>query len=228
PPATDLAKSTDRAGSKKRRAARFTRQPVAFLYKLAVRLPSLRVRRALLFHLLDQFNLNVDADLLAHQHAASLDGHIPDQAPILAVDGGGGAEACGDHGAERAGRLTVILDIQRHRLGNATDGQIAVQFARVLAGLLDPRALERDSRVIFNVQEVGRAQMRVAVGLACVDAGRVDLYIDRAIFRVFLVCIHSAAEALKLAAHVGDHHVTNPETNLRVSLINFPSHPDSS
>jgi hypothetical protein len=49
----------------------------------------------------------------------------------------------------------------------------------VLALCRDPGALEPDLRGLFDVEEVGRAQVLVAVGVAGVDARRLDDELDR-------------------------------------------------
>jgi MaoC like domain len=55
--------------------------------------------------LLDRFDLELEARLLAHQEAAGLDGHVPGEPEVLAIDLGGGREA----GAPGDSPSTLVL-----------------------------------------------------------------------------------------------------------------------
>src|SRR6266508_2326608 len=94
-----------------------------------------------LLDLLDQFQLDGDRDRVADQPAASLERHVPVQVPVLAVDLGLRIEA----GAGRTpGCLDLpgVLDREHHRLGDVTDGQVAVELAVGFVEKLDAAALE--------------------------------------------------------------------------------------
>jgi hypothetical protein len=75
--------------------------------------------------------------------------------------------------------------------------------------LLDSGALESDVRVFFDVQEIGRAQMRVAFFVAGVDTGRVDPNFHPCGGRVLFVGFNRARKLLEPAPHGRNHHMSN-------------------
>src|SRR5438067_11568138 len=113
-------------------------------------------RRALLAYELD---VELDGDVLADEEPAGLEGGVPGEAEVLAVDGGGGREP-GAGAAPRIGRDAVELDVEGHRLGHAVDGEVAVERP---AGAVAPHRgrAERPLRVVLDVEEVGAAEVLV-------------------------------------------------------------------
>src|SRR3954467_15897578 len=103
--------------------------------------------------LADGLALNLDLDLLADHHAAGLEDHVVGQAPVLAVDLGLRAEA--EHSlAIRAGGRALELDDQLDRLGDAFDGELAVEDELGAGVRLDAGAAELERRVLLRLEEV--------------------------------------------------------------------------
>ena len=76
-------------------------------------------------------------------------------------------------------RLAEVRHRQRDLLRDAADRQVADHVVAFAALLDDPLALEGDVRELLDVEEVGRAQVRVAIRLVGVDARRLDRELDR-------------------------------------------------
>src|SRR3954452_2050292 len=76
--------------------------------------------------LADGLALNLDLDLLAHHDATGLEGHVPGQAPVLAVDLGVRAEREDALAVAVDGRALELHD-ELDRLGGALDGELAVE-----------------------------------------------------------------------------------------------------
>src|SRR5215831_2699654 len=181
---------------------------------------------AILPHLFarDVLCLDFDADLLADRDAARLERDVPLEAPVLAVDAAAGTDAA-------AGVAPGILDdgrqrlhVQRHRAGDAADGQVA-GHAQVAGGAgrgVDPRRTERDRRVVGDVEEVGAAQVVVALRLARVDAARVDADVDARPRQVLLVDEHGPRDGPQVAAHVRQHQVADLEAGGGVGGVDVP------
>ena len=112
---------------------------------------------------LDQLDVQDDLDLLAHEDAAALDGDVPGQAEVLAVDLGGRLEA-GAGAAPRVGRDAGEVQVEVHLAGDALDGEVAHELVGGHRG-----GGEGHHREAVGVEEVGRRQVRVAVGAAGVD-----------------------------------------------------------
>src|SRR5699024_8122008 len=72
----------------------------------------------------DGLDLEGDADLVAHEHAAGLQGGVPGEVELLAGDLGLGGEADAG-GAEGVGGRAVVLDLEGGGLGHAVDGEVA-------------------------------------------------------------------------------------------------------
>src|SRR5690606_18822518 len=88
----------------------------------------------------DGGDLHGDADLVADEHAAGLEGRVPGEAELLAGDLGGGGEADALV-AEGVGRRAVVLDREGGGLGHAVDREVAVR-GELLAAALDAGADE--------------------------------------------------------------------------------------
>src|SRR4029079_706828 len=82
-------------------------------------------------------------------------------------------------------------------------------------------ALEGDLRVVGDVEEVGRAQVLVALRGIGIDALGVDGELDGAGLRVLRVHLHGALEGVELAAYLGDE-VADLEADGRVLLVDRP------
>src|SRR5581483_457036 len=76
-----------------------------------------------------------------------------------------------------------------------------------------------DGRVGLDVEEVAGAQVLVAVGVAGVDAGSLDLEPDAAVGRVLLVEVDVAGVVGELAADGRDHRVLRGEAEPAVRRV---------
>jgi hypothetical protein len=96
-------------------------------------------------------------------------------------------------------------------VGDAADGQVAVDAPVLGIDLLDALALEGQVGVGVCVEEIGRAQVAVALGVTRVDAGSLDLHVDAGQSRVGFVEVNCTSELLETAAHGRDHKMTDAE-----------------
>src|SRR6185437_2481437 len=122
---------------------------------------------------LKQLDFQADLDLVPDQHAASLERLVPAQAEILAVDLAGGLEAAAGAAPGIFGDGGGCFDRERDWLGHAMDGEIA-GHAVAIAVRADLRGAEGQGRVLLGVEEVGAAQVRIALRLASVEARGLD------------------------------------------------------
>jgi hypothetical protein len=81
----------------------------------------------------DGGDVEVEGDLVADHDAAGVQGGVPGDAPVLAVDLGLALEP-DPVVAERVGGRAGVLEVERDRLGDAPDGQVARDQEGVLAG----------------------------------------------------------------------------------------------
>src|SRR6266511_2311190 len=170
--------------------------------------------------LLDSLDLEFEAGLLADQDASTLERGVPGQAEVLTVELGVGREA-GALVTERALRPAVVLDLERHRPGDAVDGEVARDEEVLRRAPLDPRAAECELRVALDVEEVGRAQVRVPLLVAALDAGCVDLDLDPRAQRV-VGDVDVALDAGELAPHLAHHEMAGNELDGRVDRVELP------
>src|SRR5439155_23983143 len=114
------------------------------------------------------------------------------------------------------------LALERDRAGDAADGQVALDGELAVALRLDAGAGEGEIRVALGVEEVGRAQVRVALGLARVDAGGGDLHLDARIGGVRLVDDDGPFHVGEAAFDRRDHQVLDGELDVRVHGVDLP------
>ena len=86
-------------------------------------------------------------------------------------------------------------------------------FAVALPVTLHPGALEHHFGELIRLEEIGRAQVAVALGVASVDAGGLDVRLDEGHLRMLLVDFEADGEILELAADLRQHHVPCDELN---------------
>src|SRR5581483_8044069 len=121
----------------------------------------------------DRRDVGRDPDLVADEDTAGLERLLPAQ-PELAT-------------AERAARLQADPILALWVFGDAVHGhlelnrvclavhrQLTLDAVVPLLDMLDPGRLERDLRVLLDVEEIGRAKVVVATRLVGVDRGRLD------------------------------------------------------
>src|SRR6478736_1555748 len=78
----------------------------------------------------DELDVEVELDLLRDEHAAALEGHVPLEAPVLAVDLALGGEA-GAGAAPRVAADAVELELELDRDRGALDREIAEELVVV-------------------------------------------------------------------------------------------------
>src|SRR3954454_23399142 len=104
----------------------------------------------------DGGDVELELDLVRHQEATGLERGVPGQAPLLAVEGGAALEA--EAGvAERVLGRAGQLEVDRDRLGDVLDGQVAGDRP-VVAVAGDLGGDEGDLGVGLDVEEVGAVQ----------------------------------------------------------------------
>jgi hypothetical protein len=116
------------------------------------------------------------------------------------------------------------LDVECHRLGNAADGEIAVDEILVAAASDDVGALEGDLRVVGGIEEVVGAKVIVAIGVSRVDAGHVDLPFKRRLGEIAGVETDLAVELSKLTANRRHHHVFDGKADMAVNAVDDERH----
>src|SRR5439155_9565002 len=157
----------------------------------------------------DGLHVELDAHFLSDEHAAGLERKVPGEAPVLAVDFGGRAER-DPLIAHRRGAGALELDLERDRTGDLAHGEVAGQRPGAGRTFLDTGGPERDVRVAVDVEEVGTAEVRVAVDVARLE--RRDLDVDLGMGAFGLVRDGDASRHVgKAAAHLRDHEVSADE-----------------
>src|SRR3954462_2274511 len=121
--------------------------------------------------------LDLDLDRLADEHAAGLEGLVPGEAERLAVELGWGREAA-RVGAPRGGGDAFDDRIEHHGPGHPVHGQVSLEDEPVALVVTDLRAGEGDLGELLGVEEVGAAQVLVALRVTGRDAGGVDRDLD--------------------------------------------------
>src|SRR5690554_2831078 len=128
---------------------------------------------------LDRLYFHLDAHLVGHQHAARLQSLVPFEAPVAPVYLARGLEA-DPLLAPPVLPTSLEQDVERHGLGGVGDGQVP---AHPEAGALLRRgadrlgAAEHDRGLRLGVEEVGAAQVPVAVGGSGIQAGGLDSHL---------------------------------------------------
>ena len=128
--------------------------------------------------LLDGFEVDRHVHVVAQHEAAGVQGLVPVDAVVLAVELDGRLEAA-------RWLPPGSLAKPRNVTGSVTSLEtpcmvrVPVTLYCVLAGRRDLRALEGDLRILLGVEEVGRAQVLVAIRVVGVDRGGLDREDDR-------------------------------------------------
>src|SRR5205085_528721 len=110
-------------------------------------------------------------------------------------------------------RQPLVLDIEDDRPRDVEDREVAVKLQRAVACHFDPRALERERGVLLDVEDVGRAKVRVAVGLTGIDAGGAYAHLDARVFGR-LSDANLAVDVREMASYLRDHQVTGHESHV--------------
>ena len=111
--------------------------------------------------------------------------------------------------------------MQVDRLGDAADGELAVEDDVRAVDRLHAGAAVLEGRVLLRVQEVGALHVPVPLLLAAVEAGRQDRRGDGRLQRV-LTHRDRRGRLAELAPHLADHEVAYQEADalvVRVQLV---------
>jgi hypothetical protein len=168
-----------------------------------------------------QLDVDGDVDVLTDHKAARVEGHVEGHTKIFAVDASLslGAAAHVPPGIFRF--LRQFFHVESYLFGDAVDGQIAGDAEAVTAAGGHPLRLEANARELFDVEKIGALEVRIALLVAGADAGDLDRGFDGRGGRVRGVEVDASAHLVKLALHVGDHHVTYFELRGRVRRVNL-------
>src|SRR5262249_19835918 len=143
---------------------------------------------------------------------------------ILAIDDGGGGEtrpAAPRLPADADRRRAQELRVEHNGLGHAVQGEVAADLVLVLARAQHLRGLERERRVLVDLEEVRAPEVRVALLIAGVDAGRLDRGVDLDRRRIGLVEDDGAREVVEHAVDLGEE-VADLEAHLGVRGVDLP------
>src|SRR3954451_2403897 len=130
----------------------------------------------------DGLDLELDGDLVTDDDTAAVHRHLDVDAEVVAVDLGLGREA-GAVAAVGVRSEAVELQGQGDRAGVALEGQLALDGPVGAVGA-HRGGPEGHLRVVLDVEEVGGADVRVALLLAGVDRGELDRGGDGGLRRV--------------------------------------------
>src|SRR5437660_4464483 len=177
--------------------------------------------------LIERFQVDLNIDIFADQHAATLKRCVPVEAPFFAVQLCFGAQTRNLH-TPGIFPLTVVFCIESHRLRYAAHRQIAEYLVLIATRVLDLRALKGEHRVMLRIEEIGRAQVPIALFIACIDAGSINLCIHPRILRMLFIDMQMPTQHIKMPTHSGEHHVFYRKCSFRMRWINFPCHNERS
>jgi len=92
----------------------------------------------------------------------------------------------------------------------------------VVAEQLHVAAAKSDGRIMFNVEEISAAQMRVAIRLAGPQRAGIDFDFNRGALRACGIEGQPAVDIFEVPADVRDHHVTYTEFRGRMPGFEEP------
>src|SRR5712691_356168 len=167
----------------------------------------------------NRFNLEVQGNLVGDDRSAGLQRGVEVHAEIAPVDLPGSGESS-PRAAHRIRPEAIELEGKRHALRDALERQVAVEDELATLDANASRAVGH-RRVALDLEEVGRPDVPVALLIAGVDRGHVDLGTDRRAGRV-RAGDQLAGEARELAAYLADHHVPDGEADLGVHRVDGP------
>src|SRR6478752_9781093 len=102
-------------------------------------------------------DVNFELDLVADQPAAGLEGDVPVEAPVLAIDLGLGAET-GPPRAVHPGVEAEELDVEVDRLGDVLDRHVGGDHEAIAAPWPDLRRHDADLGVRLGGEEITASQ----------------------------------------------------------------------
>src|SRR5215469_3603349 len=103
---------------------------------------------------LDDLSIDLNIDLIADQHTTGLQRYVPVQIEVLAINRGGNRKSGTPITLHVLG-LAVECRLQHDSPGHAMQRKISLDTVLVLADLFHFGTLERRSRVLLGLKEVG-------------------------------------------------------------------------
>jgi len=192
-------------------------------------LPAATRPRASLGLFEDGLSVDGDFDEIADDNPTPIQRRVPAYAEIEAVDRSRGYEACAGFGAlidailpPRRLPLTQIDNAKFAGAAYAANGQISLDRVIVIAEQFHFAAAKPDAGMMFNVEEIGAAQMCVAIRLARPQCAGVDFDFNRGGLRPCGIEVEPAMDVFEVPADVGDHHVVYTEFRGRMSGFEEP------
>ena len=192
-------------------------------------LPAATRPRASLGLFEDGLSVDGDFDEIADDNPTPVQRRVPTYAEIEAVYRSRGYEACAGFGAlidailpPRRLPLTQIDNPKFAGAAYAANGQISLDRVIVIAEQFHFAAAQPDAGMMFNVEEIGAAQMCVAIRLASPQCAGVDFDFNRGGLWPCGIEVEPAMDVFEVAADVGDHHVAYTEFRGRMSGFEVP------
>lgn len=161
---------------------------------------------------LDRFDLEYQLHVVTHCRQAVF------HAEVGTLDLRAGCCAASVFFAHRIGAAIERIDLQRDRLADTRDGQVAVHAGGRITLEVDCGGFEADSRKFRRVKKVGSAQMFIALGKASADRGGLDGDFDRTgLGRA--IQGHAAAGLVETALHGREAQMADAEMGVGVRGI---------
>src|SRR6266516_1147537 len=142
---------------------------------------------------IDCLKVNLNIDILAHKNAACLQPHIPVETPVLAVNLCFCAQPRNLH-TVGVFTLAVVYSFESNGFCDTMHRQIANHIVLVAPKRLNLGTFKCDSWIVLNFKEIWRAKMAIALCIAGIDAGRINLCVNPGVFRVLFVNMKVTAE----------------------------------
>src|SRR5205823_4378256 len=112
--------------------------------------------------------------------------------------------------------------VERDLAGRAFDGEVADQLELAVDIPVEPLALEGHRRESLDVEEIGGAEVCVALLGAGVDAAGADVDLDFRRGRIGFVVLNGALHVGEAALHRGNHEMLDRELDVGVRGIDRP------
>jgi hypothetical protein len=163
----------------------------------------------------------MDLDIVSDDQSAVIERLVPNHAEVLAVQCSVGGES-GSGIAPGILRDAIKRTDERDFFGHAAQGEVADHFIG-LSLFLIVLHLVGDRRELFDIQEVGIAEMRIAFFVIRVDGLGIDRGFDR--FEGLCVRIHVDETTVvhEPSRRFGDHHVSHTKFDHGVIRIDVPT-----
>jgi hypothetical protein len=109
-----------------------------------------------------------------------------------------------------------------YRAGDVTDGEVALDLELAITHLAHRAANVAHGGVVLNIEEVGRAQVRIALLLPRIDAAHVNGGLSGSGERVVQRSPRRGLDTAEPSLDRGDHHVLDGELDQGVGRVDGP------